>query len=275
MEAAGALPLPSPVGGQKTVMIGNMAFLLDAVTIVIVSIAILVAANGLGFMTLFVPWILFLRVVAYHFLPDAEKLWPAWVEALAVLGCAVLGGFNDWNSVVNHRIYDYTVTVTYPELTTIPGWMLLFWGMILRFFFTLGRWRRLDPPAAPRNTVWLGRRFESPWLKVGLELALILATRQAIYRLYDDPLWSWIPFALAIGAYAVLFRPIKQEWTILAVMLVGGPIVEALYIQVGGLHRYHHGVFFGVPVWICLWWALAALIWSDLSFRVARRVAIL
>jgi hypothetical protein len=254
------------------VLVHTRAFLLDVVTILVVSAAILTAARELAFMTAFVPAVLALRVVAYHFLPADEKLWPAWLEALVVLGCALLGGFNDWNSVVHHRIYDYTVPVSHPEWTTIPGWMLLFWGMILRFFFTLGRLASLGPPAAPRNTVWLGRRLEHAWLKVGLELALIVVTRQCIYRLWNDPLWSWVPFALAIGAYAVLFRPAAQEWKLLAIMLVGGPIVEALYIRVGGLHFYHHGVFYGVPVWICLWWALAALIWSDLSFRVARRV---
>lgn len=247
--------------------LGDAHFTLDAVTILAISAGILWAAHDLAFMTVFVPAVLIARTAAFHFL--AEKPWPAWAEMFVVLGCALLGGFNDWNSVVRHRIYDYTVPVSRPDLTTIPLWMLLYWGMILRFFFTLARWRRLGPPAAPRNAVWLGRPFKNPYLKAGLELALLIATRQCIYRLYDDAVWSWIPFAGAIGLYAVSLRPSAHEWKILIVMLVGGPIVEALYIQVGGLHRYHLGVFFGVPVSIALWWSLAALIWSDLSFRAA------
>jgi hypothetical protein len=273
-ESLSAMSKPSTaqLTPASALTIGNRAFVLDAMTIIVVSAAILTAADRLEFMTVFVPVVLALRVVLYHLLPAAEKLWPAWVEGLIVIGFALIGGFNDWNSVVNHRIYDYTVPVSYPELTTIPGWMLLFWGMILRFFFTLGRWRRLDPPAEPRNGVWLWRRYDNAWLKVGLLFVLLIATRQSIYRLYDDPLLSWLPFALAIGAYAILFRPLRHEWRILTIMLIGGPIVEALYIQIGGLHYYHHGIFFGVPAWIVLWWALAALIWSDISFRFAKWV---
>ena len=39
--------------------------------------------------------------------------------------------------------------------------------------------------------------------KVVTQLVLVLATRQAIYRTFGDPLWSWLPF-LAGGMEAPL-----------------------------------------------------------------------
>jgi hypothetical protein len=183
--------------------------------------------------------------------------------------CTALGAFNDWSSVVRHGIYDYTVPVFYPELTSIPIWMLLFWGLVLRLFVSLGNWARLGAGARPRDAVGIG-----PWstqrarLRVALLLVLALATRQAIYRLYLDPWWSWIPFAAALGLYPLLFGLTKHEARLAALTLAIGPLVEVLYIQVAGLHRYALGWLGGVPLWITLWWVLAVLLWRDLGARL-------
>jgi hypothetical protein len=255
------------------VVLGNPAFFLDVASILAVSAAIVFASNRLIFMSLWVPTVLIVRFVAYSRLPATDRPWSTAIEIAVILGCAALGGFNDWNSVVHHQIYDYTVPADIPLLSTIPTWMLLFWGLVLRALFTLYRWRGLSPEKTPRDDVFLGRHVTIAWLKVAVQLGIIVATRQAIYRLFDDPIASWIPFAAALLIWALLCRPGAHAFRVLGIMLVLGPIVEAIYIRLGRLHQYHLGIFFGVPIWIMLWWALATVIWGDLSFRVARLIA--
>jgi len=52
-------------------------------------------------------------------------------EILFFLICTVIGAFNDWNSVGNKEIYQYTVPYNF-DFLKIPIWMLLYWGIILR-----------------------------------------------------------------------------------------------------------------------------------------------
>jgi hypothetical protein len=100
---------------------------------------------------------------------------------------------------------------------------------------------------------------------------LALLTRQTIYRSYDDPIWSWLPFALALAAAWIVLRPDRRRLGLLLGVGVAGPMVEVLYIQVGHLHRYRLGWLAGVPLWIVLWWVLAVLILEQLLARVAPR----
>ncbi len=244
--------------------VDDRAFLVDAGTIVAGSVAICLASDQLALMTALVPALLVVRFL----------LWrgPLGPELLFFGVCLALGAFNDWNSVVRHRIYDYAVPVYWPELTTIPVWMLLFWGMILRFFATLAGWERLEPGEV-RDEVYLGRRVvRSPWLKVGVLLGIIAVTRQLIYRNFDDPILSWLPFAAALLVYAVLLRPDRHDRRLVVIFLLGGPAVEVLYIQVAGLHQYSLGWLGGVPLWIALWWVLAVLVWKDLAGRIQREI---
>jgi len=237
---------------------------IDGVAIVAVSAWLCAAASNLLLMTVCVPLVLGLRVAAYARWGRGRLR----VEVAFLTLCTLLGAFNDWNSVVNHRVYDYTVPVYFPELTTIPIWMLLFWGLILRFFVTLGTWEGLGD-TAPTNETRLGPwRSRSPWLKVLVQLALVLVTRQAIYQTTADPIGSWVPFLLAGALYVVLFGLTRVERKLALVVLVVGPLVEVLYIQVGGLHHYKLGWLGGVPVWIALWWVLAVMVWRDLGQRV-------
>lgn len=252
--------------------IGDRAFALDAATILVVGAAIVTVSDRLALMTAAVPLVLAARHLLWSRLPPAERGHGGGIEAALMLVCTAFGAFNDWNSVVGHGIYDYGVPVYFPEFSTIPIWMLLFWGMILRFFFTLARWRRLDPPAVHRDTLW-PLAGPQPALRIALLLALTLATRQAIYRWYLDPVLSWLPFAAALMIYVMLCRPRRYEWTLLALALSIGPIVEIAYIQLGGLHRYHLGWIGGVPLWIALWWGLALLVWQELVGRALRRLA--
>ena len=99
-------------------------------------------------------------------------------------------------------------------------------------------------------------------------MLLVLATRQLLYRYYLDPVLSWLPFAVALLAYAALFGVPAHERRLAALAALGGPAVEIAFIHIGGLHHYHLGWFGGVPLWIILWWILAVLIWNDLSARL-------
>jgi hypothetical protein len=262
----------APDTGQRVPTVGDRAFWLDALTIVVVSVAIAFFAQRLLFMTIFVPAVVLLRFVEWARLSPEERGGALAPEIVFFLVCTLLGGFNDWNSVVNHQIYDYTVPHYFPGFSSIPIWMLLFWGMILRFLVTLFRWKRLSPAEGLRNTFRFSPR-ELPALKVATQLALVLITRQFIYRLWGDPVLSWLPFLVAFGVYWTLFRMSRHDWVIVGLFLLGGPLIEVLYIQVGGLHRYHLGWLGGVPLWIALWWIVAALVWSDLAARLQRRLA--
>lgn len=252
--------------------IGDRGFALDALCMVSISVAIATLANQLATMSVLVPVLMGIRMACFGLLPREQRGGLSVTAELLLLAlCTLIGGFNDWSSVHQHRIYDYGVPVYFPRLSLIPLWMLLFWGMILRFFLTLAFWSRLGAGAVS-DDVYLGtRRVSHGALKVGLQLLLVFATRQAIYRLYSEPILSWVPFALAILAYAFLFRPSAARRKLFWLALTVGPIVEMVYIQIGGLHRYHLGVLGGVPIWIALWWPLAVVVWADLAGRIVTR----
>jgi len=248
--------------------VGDREFAIDAAAIAAVSVAICAATDRLALMTALVPAVVLVRFALWARLPRGERGSLA-AEAAFFAVCTALGAFNDWSSVVRHGVYDYTAPHYFPELTTIPLWMLLFWGMILRFLITLFRWRRLQPPPRPRNDVHLGAHVvRRAWVKIAAQLAIVVATRQLVYRLYDDPIWSWLPFGAALLAYVALFRPDRHDRRMISMFAIGGPAIEALYIQVGHLHHYALGWLGGVPLWIALWWILAALIWKDLGGRL-------
>ncbi len=243
-------PVPATVGDREVAV--------GAVGIAVVSAGICLASDNLAFMSLLVPIVVLARFAARRVLRlDVRH---PWRDGWLVLACTVVGGFNDWNTVVRHGVYRYSVPHAWPEVSTIPLWMLLYWGLILRFLLTIFRWDRIsftgDRVAYPR-----------PRLRVAVELFLVLATRQAIFRWHDDPVWSWVPFAVALAVYIGLFGLGRAERIVVVLMGVAGPLVEGLYIGVGGLHKYDLGILFGVPAWIILWWILAALVLRDLSLR--------
>ena len=249
-------------------VLSDRAMAVDAAAIAVVSAAILSIPNRVALMSALVALVFLLRMWAWWRLPLAER-GPLASEAVFLAVCTLIGGFNDWNSVVRHDIYDYRVAVWWPELSTIPLWMLAFWGLILRSLFSLSRWHRLDPPADVHSTVAIGqRRWHSPPAKVAALLLLTFATRQCIYGFWADPWLSWLPFVAALLAYNLLFRPGVHDRRLVAVIVVVGPVIEGLYIGVGGLHHYALGWLAGVPLWIALWWLLAVLVWKDLGARL-------
>ena len=241
----------------------NRQMWVDGGTIVAGSAAISLWAQHLTLMSVLVPVLIAARFA----------VWNRWAkranqsllhEALFFLCCTVLGAFNDWNSVVHHQIYDYTVPHFFPGFSTIPIWMLLFWGMALRFIATFANWER--PQSGTRGDEKLvAGRIRGPVVRMMFMLGLVLVTRQFIYRNFLDPVTSWLPFALAIVVFVAVLGLTRKELGLAISAGLIGPVLEILYIQVGELHRYHLGWLGGVPLWIALWWALIILIWKDIS----------
>lgn len=251
----------------------NRLVAIDAATIAVVSLAICLFSQQLLLMTVLVPAVLVIRLVLTGWLDRGEGL-SFKAELFFFALCTAMGGFNDWNSVVNHRIYDYGVP-HYFAFSSIPIWMLLYWGMILRFIARLARFGSLAPPERPNDAFGLpGLRLRSGMVRVLAQLVLVLATRQCIYRLYLDPWWSWIPFVIALLLFGLLFSPDWHDLKLVALFLVGGPAIEVLYIQVASLHSYHLGWIGGVPLWIALWWLVIVLIWKDLALRLEGRLRV-
>lgn len=244
---------------------GDAELAVDGIAIAIVSVAIVTASQHIAVMTALVCAVIAARFVAWTLIPRASEVRLGHELAFFAI-CLGVGAFNDWNSVVNHEIYDYHVPSAV-SWSTIPVWMLLYWGLILRFVATLCRWQRLSPPATVDNSV-ATRAWQSPVARIALLLAVVAVTRQLIYRFYDHPVWSWLPFAVALIAVLPALRPTRHDAIIVGLFLLGGPAIEALYIQLGDLHYYELGWLGGVPVWIALWWVLSVVIWKDLSGRI-------
>lgn len=245
-------------------MSGDRAVALDAAAVLAAGVAACAFAGSPRLMAGVVAAAYAARMAAWARLPREERPHGLGVEAALLAGCAALGAFNDWNTVVRHGVYAYGVPSDLEQLSSIPAWMLAYWGLILRFVATLGGWPRLGPSARDQG---LGLRAGAP--RVAVSLALVLATRQAIYRLWDDPLLSWLPFAAALGVHALALGWGPRERRLAALAAVLGPLAEAALIGVGGLHRYALGWLGGVPLWILLWWVLATLVWGELARDVA------
>ncbi len=237
-------------------MVDDRAMAVEAAALAAGVLAIVACSQNLPAMTLLIPLLVALRFLAWSRLPDRHSLR---AEIAFFVLCTVLGGTNDWISVHVRAIYSYEVPAAFPDWSAIPLWMLLFWGVILRFVTALTSWDRLGAPRGPDRVT--GRR-------IVFLLALVFATRSRIYRDFGDPILSWAPFAAALLAYALIARPTRHDLTVGGLFLIGGPLVESVLIRGGGLHHYELGVLAGVPIWIALWWVLAVLVWKDLGGRL-------
>ncbi len=168
--------------------------------------------------------------------------------------------------MVVQDVYAYTVPTWIPVPGAPPVWMLLFWGLILRFVASLAAWPGLGPSDHRRSGVGLpGHRLDSAATRLALMGALVLATRQACFRWFDDPLGSWLPFALAAALWVALIGLDAHDRRLAGLALTLGTLTEVAYIQLGGLHRYEIGVVGGVPLWIVLWWPIAVLVWKEIG----------
>jgi hypothetical protein len=259
------------IAGGSLPVVSDRLLAIDLLACVAVSVAICAASDRPALMSLLVPAVLLGRFLAWKSLALNERGGSVRAEAIFWTVCTLLGAVNDWNSVVRHRIYDYDVPVYFRGLSTVPFWMLLYWGLVLRSLASLARWARLSPARVSDNGLRLpGGVIDSAVAKLAIEGLMVIGTRQCIYRWYLDPLWSWLPFAFGVIAYALLFPRRHADVALSGIVLCGGPAVEMLYIHVGRLHHYHLGWIGGVPLWIALWWVLAAWVWSDIAPRLQR-----
>ncbi len=146
--------------------------LADAGTVALGSLAIALFAHHLALMTVLVPILIALRLGLWRWAKGPRRA-PFAAELLLFALCTAFGAFNDWNTVVRHGVYEYTVPVRFPELSTIPLWMLLFWGLVLRLMLTVASFGRLGATAARRNSVRMGVRL-APHAAIRLGLMLLL-----------------------------------------------------------------------------------------------------
>lgn len=247
------------------------ALAIDVAAVVSVGAAACLEARSPARMAVVVATAYAARLLAWRRLPASARPLPMGRETLFLGGCALLGACNDWNTVVRHGVYRYGVPSDLDPFSSIPLWMLAYWGLILRLVTTLALDARLGR-TGPAHVV-RGVRAPPPVLRVMALLALVLATRQAIYRTWADPWLSWLPFAVALGIHPLLFPWGRRERRLAAIAAVAGPLAEAALIQVGGVHAYALGWLGGVPLWIALWWVLAVLIWGELSRELVVRLA--
>lgn len=242
---------------------GDRAAAIDLGALAIVVAGALAFSQRLPVISALVGVVIVGRFVALSLLARDR---PLLAELILFLLCALVGGLNDWNTVVRHGVYVYTVPADLPSLSSIPTWMLLVWGLVLRALARLASWRRLGP-AGEGSTP----RPLATW-RLAVLLALVAATRQSIYRLAHDPLLSWAPFAAALVIALVVGWPAVRARRLALLALAVGPVAEALLIRVAHLHAYALGWLFGVPIWIVLWWSLGVLVWGDVAPRLERAI---
>ncbi len=237
--------------------------LVDGAIVGSIGVAICLGGQQLPFMTGLVALVFVVRVSL------ARQLGGSIGRELVFLGiCTAVGAANDWNTVVLHDVYAYDVPSALPVDGAIPVWMLLYWGLILRFVSSLGRWPGLGDEGPSDQVGFPKHRRAHPLGRLAVQLVLVLATRQAIYRFFDDPLLSWLPFAGAAALWWLLLGLSAHDRRLALLAVTVGTASEAVLITVGGLHRYELGLIGGVPLWIILWWPLAVLVWKDIGGRI-------
>lgn len=154
------------------------------------------------------------------------------------------GGGNDVLSMAK-GVYYYTPP---HELSIpIPLWMLIFWGHIFVFF------RHLFKLPAFQNE----RGIENPWkidARLSADIVTYLLLRIIIYNFVHSEPVPTIAYAVIILARLLLIPPPKNELKLLCVVMLIGPLYEAVLIKLG-LYVYHNPVFLGMPAWLLLYWA--------------------
>ena len=139
---------------------GDRAFAIDAAAVAVVAIAACATGGRLATMSILVPAVIVARFAAWLAVPRADRDLDALPEGMVFTLATALGAVNDWNTVSRHGVYAYTVPSDLGALSPIPSWMLLYWGLILRFVLTVFHYRRLAIPRAP-DRVWLGASIRS------------------------------------------------------------------------------------------------------------------
>lgn len=160
--------------------------------------------------------------------------------AIFVLGL-VLGGGNDIMSMWK-EVYFYTPETSLP--VPIPLWMVLFWGEAFLFFRRLMRFPTFVADQSVSFPVDL---------PLVLDLAILIPLKMALYRTASV---DWQPdaiFAAALLIRYIIAPPLRHERRLLLTILVLGPLYEIVLVW-SGLYVYQHGIVFGMPLWLVVYW---------------------
>jgi hypothetical protein len=173
----------------------------------------------------------------------------------------VLGGGNDLISMYRH-VYYYMPPPDISRLP-LPMWMLLFWGEIFVFFRKLMRW-----------SPFLG---EAPKRLIDQQLVLdfliVIIYRIIIFRMAYR---FWVPdaiFASILLLRILVSPPAKNERWLMLTMLVIGPIYEIWLIH-SGLYVYYTGFFYGMPLWLIVYWVFITRFLKAIFDRVESYIVV-
>jgi hypothetical protein len=154
----------------------------------------------------------------------------------------ILGGGNDLMSMWR-GVYYYTPPTILP--VPIPVWMLFFWGQAFMF---LRRLARFGPFLGADET---GKRLLD--IGMALDIIIIIIYRFIVYGWAEQP---WLPaalFASILCLRIILVPPPSNQRRLMIAILILGPFYEILLIK-GGLYVYQHGIVFGMPLWLIIYW---------------------
>lgn len=88
-----------------------------------------------------------------------------------------------------------------------------------------------------------------------ISASILLFSIAALFFLWRQPLL--LSALLVITAYVKhRLYPIKAELVWFALICVGGAIVEALLVNIGGAWSYASSHLFNIPVWMPLFWGV-------------------
>jgi hypothetical protein len=156
----------------------------------------------------------------------------------------VAGGGNDMLSMMK-GVYYYTPP---HELSIpIPLWLLLFWGYVFVSF------RQLFGLPAFKGEGFGG----GPWridARLIADLVVVISFRLIIYHFVKHEPIPTIGYAAVLAVRLMLIPPKPREWKLMAVVMIVGPVYEALLIGFG-LYVYFDPVFLGMPAWLLIYWA--------------------
>lgn len=153
-----------------------------------------------------------------------------------------LGGGNDYLSMWR-GVYRYTPPTILP--VPIPIWVLFFWGQIFVAFHTLMRFGPFRGPEEPPK-----RLLDAP---LALDIVVAVIYRMIIYRTASIP---WLPdalYAVILIIRLLVIPPLDHERKLMLAILVIGPAYEII-LMACGLYQYQTGVFFGMPLWLIIYW---------------------
>ena len=226
------------------------ALIAEAAVLLFVAGGVALFGQRTGVMTVFIACVLVLRFIMLYRRGDV---------LVFVLGL-VLGGGNDVLSMWQ-GVYFYTPPTLLP--VPIPVWMVVFWGEAFLFFRRLMRY---GPFVADDQ---MPQGLDTALV---LDLLLLIPLKQVVYRTAGVP---WVPdvvFAVALLLRYLVIPPRANERRLLLTILVLGPFYEALLIA-AGLYVYQHGVVFGMPVWLIVYWLYIFRVLKAALDRIELRLA--